>query len=115
MYEIMKQWIKIIKHDHAIQIVDQSHRSREFGYNGEFIAKNGVILKSSAYPENAGHTIYVWGYNKEKDDTLIKFYQHGDDLERAIEAIEEFNMVFESPEYCSLYLKLDIPKEMFEI
>ena len=84
-------WGKILR------IVEQTHRGKEFGRDGQesFTASNGFLLQSYCFPEGggAGESLLVRG-SSVKEDMKIVVVRSDEWLERCCEALREYNRIF---------------------
>lgn len=84
----------------AIQILDQTHRGKDFGpinvaCGSQFVASNGITLCSDASPEfsQSAMTLYVRGEYEDSDDAFIPINKL-EDLDKIIDAVMEYNSYF---------------------
>lgn len=71
------------------RISNQSHRGKDFGDNGSFMARNNFRLESVVRPEAKGAILFVKGGLRYLDD--IEMYASKHLFPRYASAIEEYN------------------------
>jgi hypothetical protein len=83
-------------HTMSLQIVEQSHRGKEFGYNGsnEFTSKNGITIRSIDIPwcEQNSDTLYVRGASTDYDNDTMHVYPEY--VPKILAAVDEYNAYF---------------------
>jgi hypothetical protein len=112
-----KKWIEIsIKESgndrYKLEIISQSHIDYNFGNKGSnFLSSTGFELCSASCPQDTSNRLYVRGTNRNLNDrqlNITKIYK-----DRVIQAVNEYNIYYGSPEKCYGYYYL--PKELFEL
>lgn len=76
-----------------IKITNQKHIGTEL-YKGEreYIAKNGIHIRSESYPDGGGDTLFVWGSDTTLNERTI-IWRNFKDFDRCVAAINEYNQV----------------------
>jgi hypothetical protein len=109
-----RKWIEILVHGHYLIITGQSHRQLRFGEGKDssgFLASNGIRLQSVDSPEwrRGEKRLFVRGGQSASDDYELFI----EPIDMVIDAIDEYNVYFGSPEKCYRYYNL--PEELFKI
>jgi hypothetical protein len=89
-----KKILQIVKKGNYLQIIQQSHRGRSFGNDGnEFMASNGYYLSSDSYPYMYDARLCVRGVTRSKDNDLIPIIESC--LDQLRQAVAEYNNILE--------------------
>jgi hypothetical protein len=94
MDEIRK--LKLKRIGNKIQIVEQSHREKEFSEIGRnrFTASNGYEIISASLPDMCTNILYVQGDNEQEDDLEPTIYSERE-YDKLKLAIREYNKLLE--------------------
>ena len=90
---------KVFGDNVAFRIVEQTHRNKAFGSEGNtYKASNGATLKSYDYPQWVADfvVLYVWGREITRDNLIV--FASLADFKLIADAIREYNKTFSGEE-----------------